>query len=752
MTLSEKSWTLVLFVASVISSAWWPIMPNWSWLLLGIITIGTIIKLRRGLISIGVIWGFMVVIFHGNVIEFQRQVLLKAGENSTIIGKVDSPFKQISHGYEGVVTIKQVNTQYLLPFLKPKVRLITSFPIPVNSEFTTTASIKPVIGLRNEAGFDAEKQAMGKGILARVIVSNDASWVVRTSGGLRQTIVAKVMSDISDLYHLPLISALAFADRTSLVDGDWKALRDSGLLHLISISGLHIGMAFSFGLVIGVCVRLAFPRFEFMPSIFGLAFALSYAWMADFSLPTIRAISVCVIYILLKHTLVHWNAWRVVLLAVAIQLLIQPFASFSMSFWLSYLSVGLVLFTIYLVQQHHDGWIGKLRVVFITQICLSLLIVPLSGYFFSGFSLSGVIYNLIFIPWFGFVAVPLMFLALFLSLLFPIFAKPAWHLVDLSLWPLSGSLQYAVGTWVPLSSELTWLFTLLIICLVLKRFLSDPAWLLVVVVAICVSTFRDRYRSEWRIDVLDVGHGLAVIIEKDEQIFLYDTGKAWPGGSIAEQVITPILHRRGYTTIDTLIISHADNDHSGGYPIIETEFSPVNKRSSHHFVDYQPCIKGEKWAWQKLDIQVLWPPRTVERAYNPHSCVLQIRDSESGFSVLLTGDIEGISEWILLREPEKLNSDVMLVPHHGSKTSSNPRFINAVSPKLAIASLAKDNQWGMPARSVVASYLDMSALWLDTGTNGQITVKVSGRDWRFDTQRSDTFEPWYRQMLRKGVE
>ncbi|MDF5596752.1 DNA internalization-related competence protein ComEC/Rec2, partial [Vibrio parahaemolyticus] len=166
-TLSEKSWTLALFVASVISSAWWPTIPDWRWLLLGIITTGSIIKLRRGLISIGAIAGFMVVIVHGNVLESQRQALFQAGENITIIGKVDSPFTQISHGYEGIVAIEAVNSQTLLPFLKPKIRLITPFPLDVNSEFTTSISLKPITGLRNEAGFDAEKHAMGKNIIAR---------------------------------------------------------------------------------------------------------------------------------------------------------------------------------------------------------------------------------------------------------------------------------------------------------------------------------------------------------------------------------------------------------------------------------------------------------------------------------------------------------------------------------------------------------------------------------------------------------
>lgn len=120
--------------------------------------------------------------------------------------------------------------------------------------------------------------------------------------------------------------------------------------------------------------------------------------------------------------------------------------------------------------------------------------------------------------------------------------------------------------------------------------------------------------------------------------------------------------------------------------------------------------------------------------------------------MLFTGDIEAISEWILLREPEKLRSDVMLVPHHGSKTSSNPMFINVVEPSLAIASTAKLNQWGMPAPEVVQAYTDSGVSWLDTGSVGQITILLDGNNWRFESKRRETIEPWYRQMLRNRVE
>ncbi|HHX8658929.1 TPA: DNA internalization-related competence protein ComEC/Rec2 [Vibrio diabolicus] len=752
MTLSEKSWTLALFVASVISSAWWPTIPDWRWLLLGIITTGSIIKLRRGLISIGAIAGFMVVIVHGNVLESQRQALFQAGENITIIGKVDSPFTQISHGYEGIVALKKVNSQTLLPFLKPKIRLITPFPLDVNSEFTTSVSLKPITGLRNEAGFDAEKHAMGKSIIARGVVNKDVTWIIRSTTSLRQAIIAGVSEDVSSLHHFSLINALVFADRSWLSKEDWQALRDSGLLHLVSISGLHIGMAFTFGLVVGGAIRYALPQYQLLPSLCGLMFAVAYAWLADFSLPTTRAVSVCIIYVVLKYTLVHWASWRVLLLAVALQLLVQPFASYSMSFWLSYLSVCTVLFAINLIRHQNGGWKAKLKVLLLTQLMLSVLIVPISGYYFSGFSLSSIAYNLAFIPWFGFIVVPLMFLALFSSLFLEMIAKPLWQLVDWSLQPLSTSIQYAIGSWQPISIEMTGLILAGIICLVFQRFMFQYAWCLLLGIVISIKLTSEYDQQHWRIDVLDVGHGLAVIVEKDDKVLLYDTGKAWQNGSIAEQVVTPVLHQRGYESIDTMILSHSDNDHAGGRLFIEDSFSPQRKLSSQNFIGYESCARGDHWKWQGLNIEVLWPPAVVQRAYNPHSCVLRLTDPISTFSMLFTGDIETISEWILLREPEKLKSDVMLVPHHGSKSSSNPRFIEAVNPSVAVASLAKNNQWGMPAEHVVAAYRKLDITWLDTGEYGQVSFSIHRDNWRSETKRSDTFEPWYRQMLRKGVE
>lgn len=210
--------------------------------------------------------------------------------------------------------------------------------------------------------------------------------------------------------------------------------------------------------------------------------------------------------------------------------------------------------------------------------------------------------------------------------------------------------------------------------------------------------FPARPKPEWQVQVLDVGQGLAVLIRKDQQSVLYDTGISWQGGSIANSIIVPLLHKSGEHQLSGLLISHTDLDHAGGRADIESTLFPQWKRSSEYIEGYQPCIKGQKWQWQQLNFDVVWPPKQVKRAYNPHSCVVQVSDGQ--FNLLLTGDVDAISEIILIRDSQLSDVDVMTVPHHGSATSSFPSFVESIKPSVAIASLALNNQWGLPSQDV----------------------------------------------------
>ena len=165
------------------------------------------------------------------------------------------------------------------------------------------------------------------------------------------------------------------------------------------------------------------------------------------------------------------------------------------------------------------------------------------------------------------------------------------------------------------------------------------------------------------------------------------------------------------------------------------------------------CLAGQKNDLASFaDIEFIWPNNAVPRAYNPHSCVVRVTQSNSGQSILLTGDIDALVEWMLIRQPRLLRSDVIIVPHHGSRTSSTTEFIKMVGPDFAIASTAKIGKWQLPAQTVVERYKKSSVAWLDTGSHGQISISYYDSNWQVEPLRKVKGRSWYRQMLRKGVE
>lgn len=323
--------------------------------------------------------------------------------------------------------------------------------------------------------------------------------------------------------------------------------------------------------------------------------------------------------------------------------------------------------------------------------------------------------------------------------------------MDWTFLPLDWALQFADVGWVVIPQSIQGLIAALVVLNLLYRVMSLRACALSLSI-VGLWWWFPSITPFWRMDVLDVGHGLAIVIEKNGHAIVYDTGSSWPGGSYAQNVIEPILQQRGIRRLDGLILSHLDNDHAGDWQNLAKRWQPSWIRTSQVGVEFVPCVRGESWQWQSLHFDVLWPPQLVSRAYNQHSCVIRMTDAQSNHSVLLSGDVTAMGEWLLARDGALLQSDVMIVPHHGSKTSSTAEFIAKVEPRLAIASLAKDNRWNLPHQQVVERYQNQQVQWLDTGQKGQISLFFYQEQMDWFAQRGLGWEPWYRHMLRKGVE
>lgn len=773
-----NTWFLISFAATVVSASFWPVMPHWVWaplmlLLLLASTKYSVFRSARGLAT-----ALILVICLGNAIEIQTSRLFQSGQNTTINASVVSLFSENSHGFESVIVARSIGGEKLIFPQLIKLRLFTPFKLTLGDDVYLSVSIKPVWGKLNEAGFDLEKYLFSTGVVANATYKADTQYRIHTNTNMRSHWFENRLERLSELANQDLIMALSFGYRDLIHPQRWDLLKSSGLIHLMAISGLHIGIAFGIGYQVGKIFRLLSPSFLWFPTIFGLGLAYFYSWFAGFTLPTLRALVMCIIasYFLWRGQ--NISVLRYVVLSLCMVLLIWPFSALSSSFWLSFGALGAVIYIALNSRPSSSSatLIDRVLQLIKIQLMLTFLIAPFSILFFKGVSLVSVLYNLLLLPWVSMVTIPLLFLAMLLSLILESvpevisltalsngFSEQLWMLVDLSLDPLVFSLPFSERFWIQVDNHSMALSVFLILFFgFVSRYLKRTLSILVIAVFVLWWEFG-KQQNKLTIDILDVGHGLSLVLEKNNQVVVYDLGNAWQGGSIVESLLIPTLNQRGVHEVEGVIVSHFDSDHAGGYPALLENYNPKWIRASQNInqqtqstvqvqSNIQTCTLEEAWNWQGLEFEVLWPPQRVKRAYNPHSCVVRIFEPNSEFSMLLTGDIERVSEWLLAREGQRLKSDVMLVPHHGSNSSSIKPFIEAVSPQLAVASLAKGNQWGMPSKSVIERYHETGSAWLDTGESGQITITISQEGWKYHTIREQQGRQWYRQMLRKGVE
>tara|TARA_Y100001956_G_scaffold78264_1_gene89772 strand:- start:492 stop:2555 length:2064 start_codon:yes stop_codon:yes gene_type:complete len=687
-----------------------------------------------------------VILAHGNLLRHQTIELFKAGSDITINAEVDSFFKQISHGFQGRVVIRSINGQKLGVYERPTVWLRSPIPLTLGQTITSEVSIKPIIGLLNEVGFDGEMYAYTQGVIGRAVISSEASFFLVDTGSYREHLYNIISKQTQEFEHHGLIKALIFGVRHDISPKILEQMQYSGLSHLIAISGLHIGIMFSLGWFLGRIAGSLKPQLRYAPLVVGVLVASTYAYLAGFSIPTLRALLMCILMCLLLITRINvplLGKWLVILVAL---LTVWPASVLAPSLWLSMYAVGMILLFISLRLRFSMPLISTFVLQVFIVVTMSLPIAIL----FGGVSFASVGYNLMVVPWFSFVVMPLTFVAA-ISVLLPIEQSMLWHCLDVSLSLVVNASQWAEDTWFTLSEAHLRLLAMVILLPMAAIFLSlRGVFALTLVLFIYLLPWKDK--PQWQINVLDVGHGLAVVIFHGDQVLIYDTGASWQTSNYANQLIGPLLKDKGVSLVDTLVISHFDNDHAGGWQSIVNQWSPAKVITSQPRQNSIECVSGSLWQWGDIQIQALWPPQVVQRAYNPHSCVLKLTHMATKQSILLPGDIEKIAEWLLVRNPDLLDSDIIIVPHHGSNTSSLPRFVDAVSPELAIASTAYQGRWNLPSPNVVNRYLSKGSKWLDTGNSGQIVINFYPKGYQIEQLRVSKGAAWYRQMLRKGVE
>lgn len=604
--------------------------------------------------------------------------------------------------------------------------------------------LKKIHGMANPGGFDYEAWALQEGIRAQGYVVNSPEnirlssyWYHYPLNRIRQYFLEKMLQQLPVSHTSPWIIALALGERQGISTDNWQVLRNTGTNHLMAIAGLHIGFmaAFAFAIVSWGWRRI--PRLTLkMPAqhagaIASLIMAFIYSALAGFSIPTQRAcimLFLFLIVLLLRRNMTAWHAWSIALLCV---LLINPLSVLAASIWLSFGSVALIIYGVGGRLATSGGWWKWGRI----QWVIALGLIPLSIGLFQQCSFVSFVANSIAIPWVGFVVVPLTLLGCFL-LLFPS-SLGGWI-----LWIADKILSVLWNILIYLShlSWATWYHTvphewILVAAGIGVILLLLPAgfpgrWLGVVwVLPLILYKSPAPKLGEIGVTLLDVGQGLSVVVQTQHHILVFDAGpKLSDSYDMGESVVLPYLHSLDAKKIDMLVISHPDNDHIGGsgallkqIPIVSIKSSTPSKLPSP-LADF--CLRGTHWQWDHVNFAFLYPAPDKLNLDNDSSCVLRITNGVH--SILLAGDIEKVAEQYLSEnEAGNLLTDILVAPHHGSKTSASNDFIQEVHPQIVLFPVGYRNRYHFPHESVVKKYQTAGAILYDTIRAGAIQFQLT---------------------------
>lgn len=584
---------------------------------------------------------------------------------------------------------------------------------------------------------------------------------------LRDRLSQLLDSTVANSDNRALFKALVIGQRDEIAPGQWEVMRRTGTGHLMAISGLHIGLIA--GLVFMVTKRL----WVWLPQQIALRvpaasaailcafFAAGlYALIAGLSIPTQRAFIMVGAVCLARLPARRADLPGSLAIAMVAVLVHDPASVLSPGFLLSFAAVALIALGTRGVGLVKSGIVHRLSGLLKVQWRLSLGLLPLTIILFQQAAWLSPIANLFAVPWMSIAVVPLAVAGTVASPISQFLAEAMLALANAGLsvlwWTLEWLAALPGARWLHGPPPVwTWLPAIAGIALLLAPAGIPARWtgLILLLPAISSSPQRPLPGEVW-LTLLDVGQGLASVVETTNHVLVFDTGPRWNSGfDTGRAVLVPFLLRRGITTVDQLVISHGDNDHIGGAKSL-TERLPVSDilASVPEKIDWrkaEPCHAGQSWQQDGVQFRFLHPEAGATGSENNRSCVLVV-ETRSGRKLLLTGDIERQAEKRLVESfPETLGASVLIAPHHGSRTSSTPDFLAAVGADLVLIPAGYRNRFGFPHPSVFRRYVNTGARIFDTGRNGAISVRIgpSGTPIQVTTFRTTRRRIWHHEMV-----
>ncbi len=550
-----------------------------------------------------------------------------------------------------------------------------------------------------------------------------------------------------------VLAAIGVGSRHLITPQQWRRYAQTGTSHLMAISGLHIGLAaaVAFAVVAGLSGLLRLPGNHLQRAIVaGVLLAIAYAAVSGLAVPARRAAIMLTVAALCFLRRRQVDPASTVAFAALCVYLFDPVSAMTPGFSLSFGAVALLL---WLARRHwrmpdRNRWLARarrsLQQLMTMQGMLLIGLLPLTVLHFQRVAFLAPAANLLTVPIFSFVTVPTVLASMILSRFSTVLslailrvAAASADIADTMMRQFE-SLSFAEVSIAAIGpGEWCFLFLPALWVVLPKRW--PGRWIAILgIVAIVLHKPAGPDNGCLNAYFLDVGQGLAVVVQTSNHVLLFDTGASYRnGGSAAERVVLPFLRSRGIGRIDWLVVSHGDDDHAGGVGALADHFRGdglgtvlVGEQLPDVLVDTVDCYAGQRWSADGVEFAVLHPESGSRHEGNDSSCVLAVRAGRH--TVLLTGDIEAAAERELIQRGLLPVADVVLIPHHGSLTSSSRPFVNSTRPGLAIASTGYRNRWNLPQQRVTDRWQAAGAEVLDTGTSGAISLslcRVGGIRW-----------------------
>ena len=587
---------------------------------------------------------------------------------------------------------------------------------------------------------------------------------------MRDSLRQQIFAALPNKAYAGVVVALVIGDQRVVGLGDWQLFNNTGISHLMSISGLHITMvAAMFGKLMELLWRRSFFTRAQLPlrmpaqkvaALTAFLMALVYVLLAGSAVPAQRTL-----YMLAVVAAASWYGRNaqvsdIMCWALGTVLILDPWAVLSPGFWLSFTAVALIVYSASgraeRLSLENYGQQGRLTQLWQalqagarTQAVITLGLLPMSMLLFSQISLVSPFANALAIPLVSFFITPLALIGAVLGALFPPpfvawLLQMAHVLIEALVWFLQALQEVPQVTWIaPQPSA----WQVLVASVGMLWLFAPRGWPLRIAGSLCLLPIILQKPSAppegslW-LTAFDVGQGTAVLLETAQHRLLYDAGPSYsPLSDGAQRVILPYLKARGISHLDQLILTHSDLDHTGGAPSILENLSVTQLRAA--LLDEHPlwllarnkqiapvrCLAGQKWQWDGVQLEVLHPNndsyRELDLKPNARSCTLRVQVGQQ--RILLTGDIEAREEkQLIAQHSQALRAEVLLVPHHGSGTSSTLPFLMAVQPKLAIFQFGYRNRYRHPKDAVWQRYAALDIERLRNDESGAIILKIDG--------------------------